>query len=222
MWKRATLPEIGMFHSKTYCYNTRFMALRILLPLLLIALAGCSSTTPPIAQPPLKPKHARIINFYGADSEVVKGHPITLCYGVEDAITVRLEPPEEELGVSRNRCFAVSPKQNTSYSLIAKGEDGEAVNQSFQVRVAPKAEQTILIRSFDVLNPKAPSPPSLCYQTNPGVKELKLDPPMVSVAPSEAIRCAPVMVAQTTTFVLIAVDVEGRQDKMQVTIVVAR
>ena len=193
------------------------MAPRIALSLFcLLTLAGCA-TTPPAA-PPEKPKHAKIITFYGADSEVVKGQPITLCYGVEDAKSVRLDPPDEKLGISRNRCFAVSPKQNTSYALIAKGEDGMEAKQSFLVRVIPKAEQAILIRSFDVLTAKLPTPPSICYQTAAGVQQLKLDPPMVRVAPSQSTKCVPVLIKTTTTFVLTAIDGQGRQDKMQVTV----
>ena len=181
-------------------------------------LAGCSSGPPPAVETKAKPRQAKIIAFYGADPEVVKGHPITLCYGIEGAKTVRLEPPDEELGVSRNRCFAVSPKQNTSYSLIAKGEDGVEVKRSFLVRVVPKAEDVILIKHFDVLNAKAPQPPNICFQTAPGVKQVRLDPPVAIVAPSETTKCVPVIVSNTTTVIMTAIDGQGRQDRMQVTI----
>ena len=185
----------------------------------LLALTGCSSPVSTAATTKQsKPQHAKIINFYGADSEVVTGHPITLCYGVEDALTVRLEPPDEELGLSRNRCFAVSPKQNTSYSIIAKGADGVEIRQSFLVRVLPKAEQAILIRHFDVLNAKGSLPPNICYQTVPGVQRLTLHPSIATVGPSETTQCIPVMVVKTTSFVLTAVDGRGRVDKMQVTV----
>ena len=148
----------------------------------------------------------------------MKGQPITLCYGVEDARAVRLEPPDEVLGVSRNRCFAVSPKQNTSYALFAKGEDDVEVKLSFLVRVVPKVEQTELIRHFDVLNAKPPLPPNICYQTASGARKLTLHPPLVRVTPSATTVCLPVKVATTTTFVLTAVDDRGREDKMQVTV----
>ena len=164
-----------------------------------------------------KPKHAKILQLSAASNRVEKGQSLTLCYGVEDAASVRLEPPEETLGLSHNRCFAVSPKRNTTYTLIAKGDDGEEVRESFPVNVVAAAPATPgsadLIRSFDVANG---NPLQLCYQTK-GAVSLRLTPAVKSIEPSEMPLCFPINITTKTTFLLTATDASGKVDRMQVT-----
>ena len=179
----------------------------------------CACSAPPSAPEPTKqekPQHAKILQFYGADAEVTKGQPITICYGVEDALTVRMEPAEELLGLSRNRCIAVSPKQNTTYMLIAKGADGLEVRQSLSIRVVAMRQAVVLIQSFDVSMGGNGQPVQLCYRTK-GAKALRLDPPTHPVGPSETLRCFPVAITAPTTFILTATDAAGNVDRMQVT-----
>ena len=191
-------------------------------PFALLLFASCS-TQPPAepAQRP-KPKHAKILHFYGASNQTPKGEPLTVCYGVEDATSVRMEPAEEELGLSHNRCIAIHPKQNTTYALIAKGADGEEVRKTFAVTIVaasaagPPAQQVLLIRSFDVMTGNPGQPIQLCYATQ-GAKTLKLEPPVSAVEPSETPRCFPVNITAKTRFLLTATDASGRIDRMQVT-----
>ena len=179
----------------------------------------CACSAPPPAPEPLKeekPKHAKILQFYGADAEVTRGQPITLCYGVEDAVRVRMEPADEQLGLSRNRCIAVSPKQNTTYALIAKGADGLEVRQSLPIRVVAPRQAVVLIQNFDVSMGGNGQPVQLCYRTK-GATTLRLDPPLHPVGPSETPRCIPVVISAPTTFILTATDAAGNVDRMQVT-----
>ena len=192
-----------------------------LLIVLLLLLAACSQE-PPAPEPAkqAKPKHAKILQLSAANNQVQRGQSLTLCYGVEDATSVRLEPPEEELGLSRSRCIAVSPKRNTTYSVIAKGEDGQEVRQSFSVAVvaavpASSASAT-LIRSFDVMTGRPGQPLQLCYHTK-GAISLHLTPSVKSVEPSETPRCFPISITTKTTFLLTATDAAGNVDRMQVT-----
>ncbi len=46
-----------------------------------------------------------------------------MCYGVENARAVRIEPEVEKLKPAWNRCFDVSPRQTTMYRLVATGPD---------------------------------------------------------------------------------------------------
>ena len=188
---------------------------------LLLLLAACSPERP--AQEAIKqakPRHAKILQLSAANNQVERGQSLTLCYGVEDAGSVRLEPPEEVLGLSRSRCIAVSPKHNTTYTVIAKGEDGEEVRQSFPVSVVAAAKSipasATLIRSFDVATGNPGRPLQLCYQTK-GAVSLRLNPPVKSVEPSESPRCFPISITTKTTFMLTATDAAGNVDRMQVT-----
>ncbi len=187
----------------------------------LLLLAACSPDRP--AREPVKqatPKHAKILQLSAANNQVERGQSLTLCYGVEDATSVRLEPPEEVLGLSHSRCIAVSPKHNTTYTAIAKGEDGEEVRQSFPVSVVTAAPSipasATLIRSFDVATGNPGQPLQLCYQTK-GAVSLRLTPPVKSLEPSESPRCFPISITTKTTFLLTATGAAGNVDRMQVT-----
>ncbi len=186
-------------------------------PILLVLLVACGSAPPSDHAKQQTSQRARILQFYGANTQaVVKGQPLAICYGVEDAQSVRMEPPEVELGLSRNRCFAVSPKQNTTYLLIAKGTDGQEVQQPFPVRVVAAPQAVQLIRSFDVMPAKAGLSVNLCYQTK-GAVSLTLTPALAPVEPAEHPLCVPVPITQQTTFLLTATDAAGNVDRMQVT-----
>ena len=187
-----------------------------------LLLASCAKQQEPAKQAP-KPKHAKILQLSAANNQVVKGQSLTLCYGVEDAASVRLDPPEEVLGLSRSRCIAVTPKRNTIYTLIAQGEDGQEVRESFPVSVVAgspgsgsSSGSAMLIRSFDVMSGNPGQPLQLCYQTK-GAVSLRLAPAIKEVTPSESPRCFPIKITTKTTFLLTATDASGNVDRMQVT-----
>ena len=77
----------------------------------------------------------RILQFYAPEAEVAKGGRTTLCYGVLNARTLRIEPPVEGVGVSLSRCVEVAPKADTRYTLTAEGRDGSTVSASLTLKV---------------------------------------------------------------------------------------
>jgi hypothetical protein len=80
-------------------------------------------------------EHVRITQFYAPEKMLPRGLKGNLCYGVEHARKVELNPPVEELWPSPVRCFEISPKQNTTYTLTAFGEDGSQETKSLDVTV---------------------------------------------------------------------------------------
>jgi hypothetical protein len=50
--------------------------------------------------------------------------PATLCYGVKDATSLRLQPDGPPLKVAEKSCFTVQPQQTTKYTLVATGPSG--------------------------------------------------------------------------------------------------
>jgi hypothetical protein len=77
----------------------------------------------------------KILQFYADTGEIGRGGRALLCYGVVNARAVRLDPPEETIGPSLSRCFYVSPKHSTRYTLTAEGADGKPVSESVEIAV---------------------------------------------------------------------------------------
>lgn len=100
---------------------------------LLSACGGASRKEPEKAVPATS--GVQITQFYASTPVVPKGEASLLCYGVEGAARVRLEPPVENLSPALTRCFEVRPEATTTYTLIAEGRDGAAVKQSVTVQV---------------------------------------------------------------------------------------
>jgi hypothetical protein len=80
----------------------------------------------------------KILQFYSAAAEVLEGAPATVCYGVLNALSVRIEPPVDGVGVALNRCVQVTPRKDTRYTLFAEGRDGKVLSQSIVIRTHPK------------------------------------------------------------------------------------
>jgi hypothetical protein len=79
----------------------------------------------------------RITKFYASPGVIRPGGQATICYGVNGAKKVRIEPPVEEVWPALSRCLQVTPRKDTEYKLIAEGAAGRSVSQSFVLKVAP-------------------------------------------------------------------------------------
>jgi hypothetical protein len=73
--------------------------------------------------------------FAVSDKEIPRGEVLTVCYGVERATGVRLEPGGWKLPASPKTCIRFYPKQSTEYSLIASGATGGEQRERFKVAV---------------------------------------------------------------------------------------
>src|ERR1041385_6501482 len=98
-------------------------ALPFLFALLLI---GCSTAPPPEAgkQASSSPEPPKITQFYASKPSISRGEKSLLCYGGENARSVALPPPEQELPPSPPRCIEVTPAATTTYRLSARNESG--------------------------------------------------------------------------------------------------
>ncbi len=73
--------------------------------------------------------------FYVAPSTLRGGESAEICYDVANATTVTLNPPEAEVWPSHSRCFQVSPKRTTTYTLTIADAAGKTATQSVEVTV---------------------------------------------------------------------------------------
>lgn len=104
------------------------------IPLVLLggSFVSCSNTGYHAAQGPV-----RISQFYATKQAVPRGEEVLLCYGVENAVAVRLVPPVEEIKPALSRCFNVSPLETTSFTLVAEDLLTKAISQPITVTVTP-------------------------------------------------------------------------------------
>ena len=152
----------------------------------------------------------KILSFYATSGEIRDGDREIVCYGVENARSVRMEPPVEELRPALTRCFAVEPHENTRYRLIADGLDGRQAQESFEVRVKP-ALPYILFFAVSHKEIQRGDAVTLCY----GVAHsdsVELQPIGWSLAPI-AKNCARFYPKVSHNYTLVAHGAEGFTDK---------
>ncbi|HUK18093.1 MAG TPA: hypothetical protein VLW65_16825 [Bryobacteraceae bacterium] len=81
------------------------------------------------------PGPVKILQFYSSVGSIKAGEKALLCYGVENAKSVRIAPLMEGEAPSANRCLEVSPVHTTHYTILAEGFDGHIAMQSLTLPV---------------------------------------------------------------------------------------
>ena len=81
-------------------------------------------------------KELAIQNFYASPGAIHKGESVQLCYGVANAKTITLEPQDNPIWPSHNRCIDVSPKKTTTFTLTITDTAGNTKTQSVEVKVS--------------------------------------------------------------------------------------
>ncbi|MBL8177463.1 MAG: hypothetical protein JNK48_22490 [Bryobacterales bacterium] len=170
---------------------------------LLLALAACSEAPRKAAESKNAATAAKILNFYASPPSIEKGGDALLCYGVEGAAWVKLDPPVEQLAPALSRCFQVKPEATTQYTLSVEG-----ASQKAEVTVTPaqpKQARKELIKYF-VAAPReatAGEKVTLCYGVQ-DTKAVDIKPSSQQHQPADKI-CFTETVAQTTKFRLTAI-----------------
>lgn len=77
----------------------------------------------------------KILQFYVRDPAVFENQGTVICYGVENAKSLRIDPPLPDIYPALNRCVDVTPKHDTKYVLTAEGNDGKTVTAEATVAV---------------------------------------------------------------------------------------
>lgn len=160
----------------------------------------------------------KVLQFYASPPAAAPGERVLLCYGVEDAQTVRIEPAVEPVNPSYSRCIQATPKATTRYTLTAEGEAGRTATATVTVTVrnerrAPPAPPPVTeppagsgpeINAFRTETKNGPGGPItlLCYEVH-GAEAVAIEP---GVLPrSGALRgCLGVAPEHPTTYFLTA------------------
>jgi hypothetical protein len=179
-------------------------------------LTACSHE--PASQEPAKtvPAPPKITQLYASPAEVPRGEKSLLCYGVENAKTVTLSPPQRELSAAISRCVDIEPTATTTYTLTAAG-DGGTTRQDVTVTIGaarPPGVKILEVRVSALSIPKG-QPASICYKVS-NAASVRIEPqPM----PSEKDpNCGIVRPDRTTTYTVTATGKGGDRDQERVTI----
>jgi hypothetical protein len=156
----------------------------------------------------------RITHFYAGARQITDGDAVGFCYGVENARSVRLEPPLESLQPGFNRCFYLTPSRTATYKLVAEGFDGNSAAATVTVSVTPAAAPppassgpahgliTLVFASAPEISPGEPV--TLCYGTAEAVS-VAVDPPVAALKPA-ARQCFQDRPERPSTYTFTAVD----------------
>lgn len=77
------------------------------------------------AADPVEPPAPKVVVFRASAARVAPGTPVMMCFEVANADHARVEPPVQSLGNAKQGCFTVTPRQTTTYTLIAAGAAGQ-------------------------------------------------------------------------------------------------
>jgi len=162
----------------------------------------------------------KVLQFYAAPSEIIQGEQAVLCYGVEDAIAVKIAPDVEKLSPSFSRCISVAPRRSTTYQFIAEGRSGDQLTRTTRIIVkpVPRPAPAILYFKADAAGVKSGETTKLCFQVE-NTESVRLEPPVQTLG-SAVTGCFVVAPRQTTTYTLIGNGTEGRRARKRVTVTV--
>lgn len=77
----------------------------------------------------------KIISFYASPGVIHRGDTVDMCYGVSNAKSVKLDPPEANVWPSNDRCLQVSPKKTTTYTFTADDGKGNTKTATLTIEV---------------------------------------------------------------------------------------
>ena len=191
---------------------------RSLLVLIACMAAGCSNSSgdraSSSAHPAATGPAVRITQLYTTTPQVPRGEKALLCYGVENAKTVWLSPPKQEVSAALSRCVEVEPSGRTTYTLTAEAADGKQVTQELAIGSGP-ARVHIINVDISAADIPAGGVASICYKVE--------NAQSVRVAPGnfrgpDKYGCTIVNPARTTTYTVTALGAGGDTDEEKVTI----
>jgi hypothetical protein len=185
--------------------------------------AGCTSARQQAV--PAEDNGVKILNFYAHDGVLTEGKSTELCYAVENAKAVSIDPPVDAVWPSRSRCIEVRPTRETTYTLKAVGLDGRAVSQSLNVQLTADADVLPQVASFRMESCSrdyADKPIFKLSFAAANVLEVSIDPPVFETlhgSPTGEFYVSP---EKNTTYTLSVTGKYGHVARRQLTVDVSK
>lgn len=79
----------------------------------------------------------KILGFYASPVRIRRSQSASICYGVNAAQSVRIDPPVEQLHPAYSHCFQVKPNHDTEYKLTVADSAGHTLTQALRIQVMP-------------------------------------------------------------------------------------
>jgi AAA domain-containing protein len=184
--------------------------------LLVLALIGAFVAWLLWPKPPPPPK---VVSFTVEPATVPANGQAQLCYEVENANSVNIEPNIGERKPATKECLPVSVEQTTTYTLTAFGADGKTTNGEVTLMVeGPPLAQIVRFEvSRDIgLGGENDMQFRLCYEVR-NAERAEIDNDGGPVTLGEP-HCQQVKPEQTTTYTLTATGSDGQSISRQVTV----
>jgi hypothetical protein len=179
-------------------------------------LSGCSDAKhPDPVATQATVDEARITQFYATAPRVPRGEKALLCYGVENASAVWLDPGHKELSAALSRCIEVTPTEDTTYVLSAQSPGGKPVTR--ELKIATGAARVRIVNvNISALEVKPGDLVSVCY-TVENARSVSIDPlkHRGGAAPK---GCATDEPRKSTTYTITATGAGGETDQERVTV----
>jgi hypothetical protein len=174
-------------------------------------LAACSRE--PVKPAPAAAADVRIVNFYATAPRLPRGEKELLCYGVENAKTVWLEPPRQELSAALSRCVEVEPKETTIYTLTAQDAAGKQATQQVTVTTGAAKAKIIEVKVSSLEIAKG-DPVSICWKAQNAKVTVT---PLIASKPAMP-NCVVDVPGKTTNYTVTATGADGDEDQEKVTV----
>jgi hypothetical protein len=79
--------------------------------------------------------NVKILAFNATPGVIHRGDTASLCYGVSNAKTVKIDPDVKDIWPSMQRCVDISPANDTTYTITAADEKGKTETATLTVKV---------------------------------------------------------------------------------------
>ena len=171
-----------------------------------------SEAARPVTAPP---DDARITQFYATAPRVARGEKTLICYGVENASAVWLDPGHKELSAALSRCIEVTPTEDTNYVLSAQSPGGKPVSR--ELKIATGAARVRIVNvNISALEVKPGDLVSVCY-TVENARDVSIEP-LKHRRWGGAKGCATDTPRKSTTYTITATGAGGDTDQERVTV----
>jgi hypothetical protein len=189
---------------------------RIIPVVLCVALVGCTggSPAPAAAKSEEKAPEVRITQFYASPANPPRGEKTLLCYGVENATEVRLDPPVEKVWPAMARCFDIDTTKGATYKLTAV-RGAKSVSESVTIKAGPPAVKIIEV-SINQLEFAPGEQVTVCYKVKNAVATT-IQPGAWIDPHSPSLGCVVDHPQKTTTYTVTATGSGGDTDSERVT-----
>ena len=181
---------------------------------MIFAVAASACSRKPSA-PASKAAPVRITQFYASPPNPPKGEKSLVCYGVENATDVRLDPPVERVWPSPSHCFDFTPLKETVLTLTAARGPEQAM-QTITLNPGPP-EAKLLQVSINKVEASAGDEITVCFKARNATRvALRPGKPYGPQSPEQG--CVQDKPQRTTTYVVTATGAAGDIDTERVTV----